>query len=426
MDNNPSSSTVLTSHRIYWIVAGITFLTLLVSAGVRSTPGVLIVPFELSFGWTRAEVTFPLAINIALYGLCGPFAAAFMERYGVKRMMLIALSLLAIGTGLSVWMKTTWQMTLLWGFLVGTGAGLTSSVLGAVIANRWFKEKRGLVVGVFSASGAAGQLVFLPLFAQMISFYGWQTVVLVTSLSALITMLFVGLFMRDKPSDVGLLPYGATEPVETASAPHVNPFLSALNGLKMGVRSKDFWLLAGSFFVCGLSTNGLIGTHLIPACMEHGIPEVTAASMLAVMGIFDILGTTLSGWLSDRWNNRWLLFWYYGLRGISLVFLPYALDSTFLGLSIFVVFYGLDWVATVPPTVRLCSDVFGKQSGVIFGWIWAFHQIGAAAAAFGGGILHTWFGTYTFIFIVAGILCVTAAGFVLQIHREKNSTAQSV
>ncbi|MED4969375.1 MFS transporter [Parageobacillus toebii] len=228
-------------------------MTLLVSAGVRSTPGVLIVPFELSFGWTHAEVTFPLAINIALYGLCGPFAAAFMERYGVKRMMLIALSLLAIGTGLSVWMKTTWQMTLLWGFLVGTGAGLTSSVLGAIIANRWFKEKRGLVVGVFSASGVAGQLVFLPLFAQMISFYGWQTVVLVTSLSALITMLLVGLFMRDKPSDVGLLPYGATEPVETAAAPHANPFLSALNGLKIGVRSKDFYIYCRGYPLCNSS-----------------------------------------------------------------------------------------------------------------------------------------------------------------------------
>lgn len=424
--NNHSSSSVVSSRPIYWIIAGITFLTLLVSAGVRSTPGVLIIPFEQSFGWTRAEVTFPLAINLALYGLCGPFAAAFMERYGVKRIMMIALSLLIIGTSLSAWMKTIWQMTFLWGFIVGTGAGLTSSVLGAVVATRWFKTKRGLIVGVFTASGATGQLVFLPLFAKLISSNGWQIVVWVTALSALVLVLLVGLFMRDKPGDAGVLPYGATEPDETEAAPRTNPFLSAMNGLKLGIRSKDFWLLAGSFFICGLSTNGLIGTHLIPACMEHGISEVTAASMLAFMGIFDILGTTLSGWLSDRWNSRWLLFWYYGLRGVSLIFLPYALDSTFLGLAIFVIFYGLDWVATVPPTVRLCSDVFGKQGGIIFGWVSASHQLGAATAAFGGGILHTWFGTYTFIFIVAGILCVTASGFVLQIHREKKSIAQTV
>ncbi|SHF07718.1 Sugar phosphate permease [Seinonella peptonophila] len=414
------------SRSIYWIVVGITFLTLLVSAGIRSTPGVLIVPFEQSFGWTRAEVTFPIAINLALYGLCGPFAAAFMKRYGVKRIMIIALSLLVIGTSLSTWLKMIWQMTVLWGFIVGIGAGLTSSVLGAVVANRWFKEKRGFIIGVFTASGATGQLVFLPLFAKIVSSYGWQMVVWVTALFAMIVVLLVGLFMRDKPSDAGILPYGETESLKTESTPHTNPFLSAIKGLKIGIRSKDFWLLMGSFFVCGLSTNGLIGTHLIPACMEHGITEVTAASMLAFMGIFDIVGTTLSGWLSDRWNNRWLLFWYYGLRGISLVFLPYALGSTFLGLAIFVVFYGLDWVATVPPTIRLCNDVFGKQSGIVFGWVWASHQLGAATAAFGSGIIRTWFGTYTFIFIVAGILCVTAAGFVLQINKRNKSIIPSV
>jgi len=424
---NIHSSSELKSHSIYWVIVGVTFLTLLVAAGVRSTPGVLIVPFEQSFGWSRAEVTFPIAINLALYGLCGPFAAAFMERYGVKQIILVALSLLFVGTSLSAWMQEIWQMTLLWGLVVGVGSGLTSSVLGAIVANRWFKKKRGLIVGVFTASGATGQLVFLPIFAKIISSYGWHMVVWSTSLASLSVIVLVGLFMCNKPSDVGVLPYGAKDKSsDMENNSNINPFLSALNGLKIGVRSKDFWLLAGSFFVCGLSTNGLIGTHLIPACMEHGIPEVTAASMLAFMGIFDILGTTLSGWLSDRWNTRWLLFWYYSLRGISLVFLPFALDSNFLGISIFVVFYGLDWVATVPPTVRLCSDVFGKQSGVIFGWIWASHQLGAATAAFGGGILHTWFGNYTFIFIFAGILCATASGFVLQINREKKPMTQSM
>ncbi|WP_047154050.1 MFS transporter [Aneurinibacillus tyrosinisolvens] len=412
---------------IYWIIAGITFLTLLVSAGVRSAPSVLMVPFEEAFGWSRTTVTFPLAINLALYGLCGPFAAAFMEKYGLKKIMIFALSLLVLGTSLSAGMQTAWQFTLLWGLVIGVGTGLTSSVLGAMVANRWFKERRGLIVGVFTASGATGQLIFLPLFAQIVSSYGWQMVVWVTACSSLVAVILAAVFMRNKPEDVGILPYGATDPTE-AEVPQtrMNPFRSAMDGLKVGTRSKDFWLLAGSFFVCGLSTNGLIGTHLIPACLEHGIPEVTAAGMLAVMGIFDIIGTTMSGWLSDRWDSRWLLFWYYGLRGISLVFLPYALDSTFFGLAVFVVFYGLDWVATVPPTVRLCSDAFGKQSGIVFGWIWASHQLGAATAAFGAGILHTWFGSYTFVFIVAGILCVTASGFVIQIRQKRESSVQYI
>lgn len=421
--NEPSSITKPTFHRIYWVIAGITFLTLLISAGVRSAPGVLIVPLEEAFGWDRTAVTLPLGVNLALYGLCGPFAAAFMQRYGIKRVMLTALFLLAIGTGLSAWMQSTWQMTLLWGSVVGLATGFSSSVLGVTVANRWFAQRRGFVVGIFTASVATGQLIFLPLFAKLVSAYSWQTVVWTTSALSIVVFVVVWLFMREKPGDAGVLPYGAIEPVAEETQPQTNPFVSALGGLRIAVRSKDFWLLAGSFFVCGLSTNGLIGTHLIPACMEHGITEVAAAGMLAIMGIFDIVGTTLSGWLSDRWDSRWLLFWYYGLRGLALLFLPYALDSSFVGLSIFVVFYGLDWVATVPPTVRLCSDAFGKQQGVVFGWVWAAHQLGAASAAFGGGILYTWLQSYTFIFISAGILCVTASGFVIQILRSRKADA---
>jgi sugar phosphate permease len=403
-----------------WIVISIAFLTLLVSAGVRSTPGVLIVPLEHSFGWDSMSTTFPLAINLALYGLCGPFAAAIMEKYGIKRVMVYALILLAVGTGLSGWMKTTWEFSLLWGVIIGIGTGFTSSVLGAVITNRWFKERKGLVMGILTASGATGQLVFLPLLAKLATDISWQMTVWVTSLASLIVVLLVLIFMRERPSDVGVPPYGATEMVKPSQSLLKNPFHSALEGLRIGIRSREFWLLAGSFFVCGLSTNGLIGTHLIPACMEHGMSEVTAASMLAFMGIFDIIGTTLSGLLSDRWDSRWLLFWYYGLRGLSLVFLPTALDSTSIwGLTVFAIFYGLDWVATVPPTVRLCNNIFGKQSGIVFGWIWASHQLGAATAAFGGGTLHAFIGSYSFIFIFAGILCVVASAFVIQIQKNR-------
>lgn len=409
--------------RIYLVVAGITFLTLLVSAGVRSTPGVLIIPLEEALGWSRSAVTFPVAINLALYGLCGPFAAALMERYGVKRIMIFALTLLAFGTSLSSLMTAPWEMALLWGVVVGLGTGLTSSVLGAVVANRWFHERRGLIVGIFTASGATGQLIFLPLFAKLATSYSWHFVVWVTALASVVVFLLVAGLMHSSPNDAGVLPYGAAEPDEIKPASS-NPFISAVKGLKLGIRSKDFWLLSASFFICGLSTNGLIGTHFIPASMENGISEVRAASLLALIGIFDIMGTIASGWLTDRWDSRWLLFWYYGLRGLSLLLLPYTLvDSSWL-LIVFIVFYGLDWVATVPPTIRLCTDNFGQQSGVVFGWVWASHQLGAAVAAFGGGAMHSIFGHYQHTFISAGVFCLIASGIVVKIRKSARPAAE--
>lgn len=404
-----------------WVIATLTFFILLISAGIRSTPGVLMVPLEQEFGWTRSTVSIALAINLLLYGLVGPFAAAFMERFGIRRVILVALSLLFIGVSLTTFIHLSWQLTLLWGIVVGLGTGCTASVLGAVIANRWFVSSRGLVIGILTASGATGQLVFLPLLAHLVVTYGWRSASWTTAIAALLMIPFVFLLLRDRPSDKGLLPYGATEPTPDEVHNKVNPFKAAWNGLRTGSRSVDFWLLAFSFFVCGLSTNGLIGTHFIPACIEHGIPEVTAASLLALIGIFDIIGTTASGWLSDRFNNRWLLFWYYGLRGLSLMLLPSALNSSHFSLGLFIVFYGLDWVATVPPTVRLTSDIFGKQqAGILFGWILAAHQIGAAVAAYGSGALHTMLGSYTFTFFTAGIFCLLAAGIVMRIGKKQN------
>ncbi len=399
-----------------WIVAGVTFLTLLVSAGVRSAPGVLMIPFEEHFGWDRTVITFALAINLALYGLCGPFAAALIELYGIRRVTVLALLILALGTSVSTLITAPWQLTLLWGLIVGLGTGFTSSVLGTVVANKWFAERRGLVIGILSASGATGQLIFLPVFARLVQSGGWSKPVWLTAISALVVAALVLVFMRNEPAEKGLLPYGATQSPK-ASITAGNPFALAFQGLRTGVRSKDFWLLAGSFYVCGASTNGLIGTHFIPASMEKGMPEVTAASMLAIIGIFDIIGTTLSGWLSDRYDNRKLLFWYYGLRGLSLLILPYALGSTMVGLVIFIVFYGLDWVATVPPTVKLSAEVFGEKSSIIFGWIWAAHQLGAATAAFGGGALRTWLGDYQVTFMSAGILCLLSSGLVIRIKK---------
>lgn len=406
-----------------WVIATVTFLVLLVGAGMRSTPGVLIVPLEHEFGWSTATISLAISINLLLYGLSGPFAAAFMERFGVRRVILLALLLVAVASALTTLMHAPWQLDILWGVMVGLATGSLASVLGAIVANRWFVKRRGLVLGILTASNATGQLVFLPILASLAVSFGWRMSALATAGAALLILPLVILFMRERPNVMGLRPYGAEvgehEPGNTTG----NPFATAIAGLVKGLRSRDFWLLAGSFFICGATTNGLIGTHLIPASMDHGIPEVTAASLLALIGIFDLIGTTVSGWLSDRLDNRWLLCWYYGLRGLSLLFLPYALGTSYLTLAVFIVFYGLDWVATVPPTARLAADSFGKQNvGVVFGWILAAHQLGAATAAYGAGLLRTLFGSYQISFLTAGVLCLIASGMVIRIGRTSKNT----
>jgi MFS family permease len=400
-----------------WIVAAVTFAVLLVSAGIRATPGVLMVPLEHEFGWTRATISLAISVNLVLYGLMGPFAAALMERLGVRRTMLLALAALAAGVGATTLMTRPWQLVLLWGVVVGAGTGMGALVLGAVVVNRWFHERRGVVMGVLTASTATGQLVFLPALAWLAEHRGWRSSVEVVAGAALVVIPLVLLLMRERPRDLGLRPYGASGDAD-APAPAAPALpLAALAG---GVRSRDFWLLIGTFFICGASTNGLIGTHFIPAAHDHGIPQVTAAGLLAVMGVCDLLGTTLSGWLSDRWDSRRLLAWYYGLRGLSLIFLPYAFAGAHASLAVFALFYGLDWVATVPPTVRLTADSFGKENvGVMFGWIVAGHQLGAAFAAGGAGAIRTWMGDYHVAFTASGALCLLASALALGVGRAR-------
>jgi sugar phosphate permease len=398
-----------------WIVAGITFLALLSSAGIGATRAVLVLPLERDFGWDRATISLALSINLLLFGLCGPFAGALMARFGVRRVMLVALSILAVAVGVSTLMTQAWQLIALWGVMVGLGSGAMALVLGATVATRWFVKRRGLVTGLFAASTATGQLIFLPQQAAIIEAAGWRTAVLLVTGVAISVAVLVGLFMRDDPSHVGLEPYGIED--STPSPPLAtrgNPFGIALNTLVESARIKDFWLLAGSFAICGATTVGLISVHLIPASVEHGMPEVTAAGMLAAMGVFDLVGTTFSGWLSDRLDPRKLLVWYYTLRGIALLFLPAAYAAGVPALAAFVVFYGLDWVATVPPTVRIVADKFGKDRvGPVFGWVFAAHQFGGSLAAFAAGALHTWQGDYLVAFMGAGGLCLMATGLIL-------------
>jgi predicted MFS family arabinose efflux permease len=397
-----------------WIVAGATFVILLVTAGVRATPGVLMVPLEAEFGWSRAVISLAVAINIALFGLIGPFAASVMDRWGLRRVVLAALALLAMSVALTTVMRTEWHLMLLWGVLVGTGTGVTSMVLAAIVATRWFDQRRGLVLGALSAANATGQLVFLPVLATLAESRGWRTAALIVAGAAALVFFVVLAFMRDRPEDIGLRPYGQDEAPSGRAAPALAP----LAALRHAMQSRAFWVLAGTFFVCGASTNGLIGTHLIAACHDYGIPQVRSAQLLALMGIFDIVGTTASGWLTDRYSSRHLLFGYYTLRGLSLLYLPLTLSSGAHGLGWFAVFYGLDWIATVPPTVRLTGDAFGRENtGVIYGWIGASHQLGASLAAFGAGAIRSGLGDYRLAFWIAGGLCVVAGFSFLTVGR---------
>lgn len=408
-----------------WMIALITFLVLLTAGGIRSIPTIFIVPFEHYFGWSRTIITFPLAVNLLLYGLYGPVVAVLIELYGVRRIMVLALLLLSGGIGLSGWMQTPWQMTFLWGIIVGTGTGFLSTVVGSIVAVHWFVQHRGLVVGLFSAAGAAGQLIFLSLFSKLLEILSWQAIVWAISLLVLIVMVLVAMMMRNTPRDVGLLPYGTTQEPTSQLPASAASITLVFKALKKAVPIKEFWLLSGSFFVCGATSNGLIGTHFIPACIDHGILELTAAGMLSVAGIFNVMGTAMSGWLSDKFDNRWLLFWYYCLRGLSLLFLPFGLAQNNMSLLFFIIFYGLDWAATVPPTVRLTTDIFGAQQGpILFGWLMAIHQVGAALAAFGGGFLHTLLGNYLITFVAGGALCFIASGMVGIIRKQQQTTAE--
>jgi sugar phosphate permease len=403
-----------------WFVAGATFLVMLATAGAMGAPGVIIQPLEKEFGWSTAQISVALAVRLALFGLIGPFAAAFINRFGVRVVVVSAVALIVTGILASMAMTEVWELVALWGVIVGIGTGMVALVLGATIAARWFVQRRGLVVGMLTASNATGQLIFLPLIAKLTEAYGWRS-----ALAFVVAMLLVAgavalMLLRDRPADVGLAPLGerAIQPAPKQDLRLTAMMASPLRALYAARASRTFWVLFATFYVCGLSTNGLIQTHWVSLCGDYGIAPVAAASALAVIGAFDFVGTILSGWLSDRYDNRWLLFMYYGLRGLSLIALPFT-NFTVIGLSAFAVFYGLDWVATVPPTVRLTAERFGSErANLTFGWIFTAHQLGAATAAFGAGFSRSDFATYLPALYVAGVACVVAAALALTIGRR--------
>jgi MFS family permease len=420
-------STALARRNIHygWAMVAVTFFTALVSAAAVGAPGVFIVPLQKEFGWSTAEISSAMSIRFILFGLMAPFAAALMNRYGLRNVTLAALLVVVTSLLLSLAMTQLWQLMLLWGFAVGIGTGMTALVLGATIAARWFSARRGLVVGILTASAATGQLIFLPILASITERSDWRWALALMCVMLAVAALGVLLAMRDRPGDIGLRPYGDTGTAPIVAPPPNNaPIMAAaLGALRDAAGTRVFWILFATFFICGASTNGLVQVHLIPMCLDFGIPQMQAAGLLAAMGVFDFIGTIASGWLSDRYDNRYLLFWYYGLRGLSLLALPFT-DFSFYGLSLFAMFYGLDWIATVPPTVRLTASRFGpERAGLVFGWIFAGHQLGAATAAFGAGLSRTLLLSYLPAFFAAGALCIVAAIIVLMIARDRKVVA---
>jgi predicted MFS family arabinose efflux permease len=417
------STTPIRTPRLHraWLVAAVAFVAILGAAGFRATPGVLITPLQEEFGWSRSTISLAVSINLVLYGLTAPFAAALMDRFGMRRVVSLALLLVALGSGLTVTMTQSWHLLLFWGLFIGLGTGSMALVFAATVTARWFVRHRGLVTGILTAAGATGQLIFLPVLAQLAGGPGWRAASLTVSAAALAVVPFVWWLLRDHPADVGTTALGA-EPGAVVTAPpsSVNAAVRALTVLGAAARTRAFWFLAGGFAICGASTNGLVGTHFIPAAHDHGMAEPVAAGLLAVIGIFDIAGTVASGWLSDKVNPKVLLAVYYGLRGLSLMLLPGLFAATTEpSMLIFIVFYGLDWVATVPPTVALCRRIYGDDGAVVFGWVFASHQVGAAFAAVGAGLTRDHLGAYDLAWYVAGALCLLATAMSLAIGHPR-------
>jgi len=410
-----------TTRRIHpaWWAAAATFLALLGAAAFRATPSVMIEPLRAEFGWSIGTISAALSVNLALFGITAPFAAALMERFGVRRVVSIALLMVATGSGLTVFMTASWQLVMLWGVIVGLGTGSMAMALVATVVGRWFVARRGLVSGILTAASATGQLIFLPTIARIVLADGWRAASLTISVCALAVIPVVLLFLRERPADVGELPYGGT-PGDVVLPMRTGAARLAVGTLARAARVRTFWLLAGGFFVCGATTTGLVQQHFMPAAHDHGMPVTTAATLLALVGVFDLVGTIGSGWLTDRFDPRILLGAYYGLRGVSLALLV-PLFGADLNASVlaFVIFYGLDWVATVPPTLALTREAFGAASPIVFGWIFASHQLGAACAALVAGITRDALGSYDAAWYGGAVLCVVGAVLSLSIRRNR-------
>lgn len=403
-------------HRA-WLIALIACLTIVAAAAFAAMPGLLVSPLHAEYQWSRGSIGVAASVNMIVYGLIAPFAAALMDRFGIRRIALVALLTILAGAGLTTVMTAAWQLTLYWGLLIGAGTGSLAMTFAATIANNWFVERRGLVIGALTGASAFGQLVFLPALAWIIDHQGWRPAIATLALTAGVIVILVALVLRDHPADVGQRPYGSAVFVEKQRMDQ-GAARRTLGVLYTSVRSRQFWLLAGTFAVCGATTNGIMWTHFVPAAQDHGMAVTVAAALVSLIGVFSLVGTILSGWLTDRFDPRRLLVAYYVGRGLLLASLP-ALFGPDAGAAIvaFVVVFGLLDVATVPPTILLCRRVFGVDGAIVFGWVNAIHQVGAGAMAVFGGFTRDATGGYGPVWLLAAALCGIAAVLAFQIAR---------
>ena len=408
-----------------WITLGVVFFAMLAGVGVRAAPGVMIVPLQQAFGWDVSTISGAVSLNIILMGATGPFLTGLMQVIGLKRTMVGCLTILMAGTALSTFMNQPWQLFLTWGLMVGIGSGAGAVGFAGAVANRWFIHRAGLAMGLLTSANAAGQLIFLPVLSLLVQHFGWQGISICLTAAIAVVIPVVMLLLPESPAAIGLPAYGGTSVVPLPVFSGGNPFAVAFGALARASKSMDFWLLCLTFGICGFSTNGLINTHLIAYCADNGISQMNGASILAVIGMFSLIGSAASGWMCDRYSPRVLLFWYYGLRGLSLVIMPFtSFDS--LSLSVFAVFYGLDWVATGPATFALTNEVFGRRDApVIVSWIFAAHQVGGAMAAFGAGAVRSLSGSYLMAFIASGLACLMASILVLRVTRRELRTVEA-
>jgi MFS family permease len=404
-----------------WLVIALCFLTTLTSAGVRSSPSVLIHPLEAEFGWSRTMIAAAVSMNLLLFGVAAPVSGYLIDRFGPRKVMMGSLTMLIVGVSGTMMMTEFWQFFLVWGIIVGIGAGGVGSVLTATVGNRWFVAKRGLALGILGSASSTGQIIFLPLFMAMIQYAGWRLGSMSLIIVAMILLPLIFLFMRDDPSEVGLQPYGADDPKAAGAGGATS--LRGMSAKNATITAREvighptFWLLCGSFFVCGGTANGLIGTHLIPHEIEIGIPQIAAASLLGLMGALNMVGTIFSGWMIDKVQPQKWLALVYALRGCSLLLLPFVRD--YVGLVVFAIIYGLDWFATVPPSMAITADTFGRQNvGKVYGWIFMSHQIGAAIMASAAGAVRTYIGDYQPAFFAGGMIAMIAATLALNIKMK--------
>lgn len=395
-----------------WVVLGALVVVMLLASGLRAVFGVFIKPLEATFGWDRASLSGAAAVSLLLLGAAGPVVGWLADRWGPRRVILLSTIVLGVGTLLSSRVTALWQLYLTAGVLMGLGAGGVGMSTGAALAARWFEGRRGLVMGLVGGAMSAGQLAIVPLAVWLTLSYGWRQSFLYLGVLLLVIGVPVTLLLvHDDPRERGLKAYGAGHAAAAGAMP-APP--EGRTRVAEAMQVPAFWLLAATFFICGYTSNGLVLTHLVPHAAEHGFSEMHAAQALGVMGAMNILGTVASGWICDRFGRKGPLAFYYGVRGVSLLFLLYVWNVP--SLHIFAAIFGLNYISTVPPTTTLTANIFGRYSvGSLSGWIFFSHQVGSALGAAMGGWVFQATGSYSWAFISAAMLAFLAVPLALAI-----------